>query len=108
MGARQWARVFACVIGAVCLGAAGEARAEDAEDVEIEEEALDETSDALLAQGICEVCRRTCARGRCLPICARIRCAAPDWRWRVYPPWRWPERDPRPFVRERGVIQPRP
>ncbi|MRG96190.1 hypothetical protein [Polyangium spumosum] len=104
MKARQWARILACVAGAVCLGAASEARAEEAEDVDIEEEsaALDEAADALVAQGICEVCRRTCARGRCLPICARIRCAAPDWLRRDVvdpPPWRWRDRWPRTLPR---------
>ncbi|MDC0744457.1 hypothetical protein [Polyangium mundeleinium] len=91
MRMRPWAGVLAWVMGAMVVGAGGEARAEDAEDVGEERAAVDEASEALVTQGICELCRRTCARGRCLPICARIRCAPPDWRDRVYPPWRWRE-----------------
>lgn len=97
MRMRPW--FLAWVMGAMFVGAAGEARAEDAEDVDgVESEVRGEAADALVAQGICELCSRTCARRRCLPICLRIRCAAPDWRERVNPPWLWRD-DLRPGVR---------
>ncbi|MDI1444112.1 hypothetical protein [Polyangium sp. 6x1] len=105
MRMRPW--ILAWVVGAMVVGAGVEARAEDTEGEGEESATLDEASDALVTQGICEMCRRTCARGRCLPICLRIRCAAPDWRDRVYPPdlWRWREdlvrpRPGRPEVRD--------
>ncbi|MDI3285573.1 hypothetical protein [Polyangium sp. 15x6] len=98
--------LLACVMGAMVVGAGSEARAEDAEDVDAEGEVLDEASDALFTQGICELCRRTCARGRCLPICLRIRCAAPDWWDRVYPPDLWRRGEPRRGVGVPGVRGP--
>jgi len=102
MKLRRW--FVAWVMGGMCAFAAAEARAEEAEEVDVEEESAaleEETSEAELAQriGICEICRRTCARGRCLPICMRIRCAAPDLRRDLIDPPPWRERNPRPFGR---------